>query len=186
MNTKILKRITAIMVTTCLLNTSFVHVEAKDVYNLNERNSNSSDYMQAPYYNDVIWEEHFTTPMVADDQSISAKGTVQECNVAFYIHYNKNRGLWLSVLIDMTRHTKDTLIKDVSGTWLYRKQGEASNRSSTFYNPVLIDRWSVNTEYDIGAKYKSGDQIWAQVQASAKLKKGYVPTFTRSAIATIP
>ena len=87
------------------------------------------------------------------------------------------------MLIDATPHDRACLIESVSGTWYYRNISEAANRSDIFYN---IDRGAVNTEYDIGFKYSSGTQIWAKVEASAKLGEGYIPTFSRVAIATIP
>lgn len=77
------------------------------------------------------------------------------------------------------------MIESVSGVFKHRRFGYAWNEYP-FSNQVVLDKWAVNTEYTAGKGDGSGEQKPAQVIASAKLREGYIPQFTRTAIATIP
>lgn len=152
--------------------------ESQVVLDINE------NYLKDGYYDDVIYQDTFSVPIIMNDETKST-ATQQMSTATLNIHYNKTRGAWLSLLIEVHEQTRRSLIESVSGVFKHREFGYPWNEVP-FSNPVLYDRWIVNTEYDLGKDYNSGEQIHAQVVASAKLREGYIPQFTRTAIATIP
>lgn len=143
-----------------------------------------ANYLKDGYYDDVIYQETFSVPVVMNDGA-NLTQKVQATNATLSIHYTKSRGVWLSLLVEVYEQSRSTLIESISGVFKHRKFGYSWNEYA-FSNPVYIDRWAVNTEYHVGKGYSSGEQIHAQVIASAKLREGYIPQFQRTAVATIP
>ncbi len=142
------------------------------------------NYLKEGYYDDVIYQETFSVPIVMNGGT-ELMQRVPATNATLSIHYTESRGVWLSLLVEVYEHSRRALIESVSGVFKHRRFGYTWNEYP-FSNQVFVDRWAVNTEYTVGKGYRSGEQIHAQVIASAKLREGYIPQFTRTAIATIP
>lgn len=66
-----------------------------------------------------------------NDTSSLSRAVPSKADVTLGIHYNKTRGVWLSVLVETYEKTTSSLIVSAKGTWIHARVYEKCIGNST-------------------------------------------------------